>query len=283
MLTDILIISSTPDIIDQGFIVPVFTGSVQELGRQATSCGFDGLEFMPNPEDIPDADKTRRVLANEGSKVSVVNSGRVQAQGYALLHRDAELRRRSIEIFKDLIEFAGQLEARVGLGMARGFGDATLQGSDLKSAMYDIFGDLALHAESHGTVVMLEPADAGIVAAIGSMTEAADMARSLSSPGFSVMLDSLELWDVEASITEGVEAAQGLADHIQLYDPGHLPPGILTEGERLDWDELASVLTTTGFVGTGSVLPHPDGNIDAIAKISADFLRRTLTQPRKEA
>jgi sugar phosphate isomerase/epimerase len=36
------------------FVVKVLTGRPEELGQRAVSWGYDGIEFMPNPDDIPD-------------------------------------------------------------------------------------------------------------------------------------------------------------------------------------------------------------------------------------
>ena len=54
---------------------------------------------------------------------------------------------------------------------------------------------------------MLEPADPGYVAVVLRVHEAAEQARLVGSPGFSIMLDTHQLEVVEPSFEEGFAAA----------------------------------------------------------------------------
>jgi len=42
----------TPDMQQLDFVVKVLTGTPEELGRTAVSWGYDGIEFMLDPEPI---------------------------------------------------------------------------------------------------------------------------------------------------------------------------------------------------------------------------------------
>lgn len=46
--------ASTPDMLQYKFVVKVLTGTPKELGQRAIDWGYDGIEFMPNPERVPD-------------------------------------------------------------------------------------------------------------------------------------------------------------------------------------------------------------------------------------
>jgi hypothetical protein len=45
--------ASTPDIAELGFVVKVLTGSIEALPKIAVEWGYRGIEFMPDPERIP--------------------------------------------------------------------------------------------------------------------------------------------------------------------------------------------------------------------------------------
>jgi len=77
---------------------------------------------MPNPEHVPNPEVFAGALRRTGAVILVVNSGRIAAQGLALLHKDTSVRRKSLEAFKNILDFAGYFKARVGLGAARGPG-----------------------------------------------------------------------------------------------------------------------------------------------------------------
>ena len=100
----ILVFCSTPDVEADGFVVPILAEPIERLAARAASLGFDGLEFLPDPGDIPEPERLRSVLDAAGVGLGVVNSGRMAARGFALLHRDARRRR---EFDRDLQALRG--------------------------------------------------------------------------------------------------------------------------------------------------------------------------------
>lgn len=263
--------ASTPDIADLGFIVKVLTGDIGELPRRAVEWGYSGIEFMPDPEKIPEPAAMERALRAAGAVMPVVNSGRMGVQGMALLHEDDGVRRKSIYAFKRMLDFAGYFGARVGLGVARGKGTwVPVQLAD------EVFRELAEHAERAGAVIMLEPADPGVTAFINTMDHAMAWVGRVASPAFSIMLDTYQLAESEPSLEHGIRAACGQARHIHLYDPSRWPPGISAETNRLDWTRIFQLLRETGFHGSASVVLAPEGDPADAARQTGSFLRQAL-------
>ncbi len=266
--------ASTPDIIDLAFIVKVLTGDIGELPRRAVEWGYSGIEFMPDPENIPQPALMERALEAAGAVMPVVNSGRMGVQGMALLDEDQRVRRKSIDAFKRMLDFAGYFRARVGLGVARGKGT---QVPDQLAG--EVFRELAEHAERAGAVIMLEPADPGVTAFINTMDHAMAWVSRVASPAFSIMLDTCQLAESEPSIEHGIRAARGQARHIHLYDPSRWPPGVCAETGRLDWPRIFELLRETGFQGSASVVLVPEGEPAEAARKTAAFLRRAFAAP----
>ena len=276
LISQLLAFSSTPDVIADNFVVPILTETIDKLMARAIELGFDGLEFLPNPNDIPDPGKLLSISEAAGAKIGVINSGRLQPNGYAILHKDENQRRKSIEVYKRLIDLAGAVGARVGLGMARGVDTMTAKQPELASIMQDVFGEIAEHAVQAGTVVMLEPADPGYAAAILTISEAVEQAELIKSPGFSIMIDTAQLDQIEDSVDLGFSHAKGLADHIHLYDLNHWPPGVRDGKYRLDWDEVKASMVRHKFQGSGSMVLVPEGDVDEQMKKATSFIRKTL-------
>ena len=274
-ITALNVFCSTPDVAAEKFVVPLLTDGFSGLADRAAEMGFDGLEFLPSADDCPAPDALSKAVDAAGIAVSVINSGRMRSRGYALLHKDPDRRRQSIDVFKRYIALAGALGARVGLGLARGDA-ATTESGDLGPLMRDVFGEVGDHAHRCGTTVMLEPADPGYVAIILRVREAVSVARQVNSPGLRIMLDTYQLHEVEESIPDGFRAADGLADHIHLYDPGHWSPGIADPARRMDWDLIRGAMDATGFSGTGSIVLPKEGDREAGVKASLAFLRQRL-------
>lgn len=264
------IFSSTPDIIEHNFVVNVLTGEPEDLLNRAVEYGYDGIEFLPDPDNIPDPVRLKDAMQRSGGSIPVLNTGRLAAQGVTLLHADARVRRKSLEAFKSIVSAAGHIGASVGLGMSRGFPDP----ASAEQLADEVFRELAEHAEKAGTVVMLEPADPGYVGNfVTTVKEAAAWAKRIGSPGFSIMLDTYQLSEIEPSLAQGIRDAEGLARHIHLYDPSQWPPGVQDSHLRLDWNHVSATLQEENFTGTGSVVLAPEGDPAVTARKSAAFLR----------
>jgi sugar phosphate isomerase/epimerase len=270
--------ASTSDVESLGFIVKVLTGNLCELPERAKAWGFDGIEFMPDPENVPDPQSVEAALRATGAVMPVVNSGRLSVQGMALLDADAAIRRRSLAAFRRIIEFAGHFGAKVGLGVARGAGIPGASPEEMDLLAGDVFAELAGQAQRDGAVIMLEPADPGVTSYINTMDEAMAWVDRIASPAFTVMMDTYQLAESEPSIAHGIRAARRRATHIHLYDPSRWPPGVLSEGEGLDWPLIVRLLREEGFHGSASVVVAPEGDPEAAARTSAAFLRRLFKE-----
>jgi len=270
--------ASTPDMLQFEFVVKVLTGTPEELGRRALDWGYDGIEFMPNPERIPDPELFAISLRRTGAVVPVINSGRIAAQGLALFHEDAGIRKKSVDAFKSMLDFAGYLKARVGLGAARGPGLPGASREEMERMAVEVFRELAEHAEKAGTIIMLESAESEFTSLINTNQEAMAMVEKVGSPGFSVMLDTHQLWAAESSIEEGIRVTRGQARHIHLYEPSRLPPGVSSEKEALGWRHIVRVLREEGFPGSASVDIVPEGDPEPAARQSVAYLRRIFNE-----
>ncbi len=269
--------SSSPDIEKFGFVVKVLTGSPEELAQQCAEWGYDGIEFLPDPENIPDPEPYKRALADEGVGLYVVNSGRIGAQGLGLLDEEPSVREQAIHCFKGLIDFAAHFDARVGLGMARGKGIEGASKVEMDRLAEDVFCEIASHASQAGVVVMLEAAEPDVTAYLNTMDEVMEMVDKVDSPNFSAMLDTHQLFGAEPTIEHGIRAARGVATHIHFYDPSRWPPGVVSEKDRLDWPRLLQILREVHLPETGSFVLAPEGDPRVAAIRAREYLLDFLT------
>jgi D-psicose/D-tagatose/L-ribulose 3-epimerase len=274
------IFASTPDMEADAFMVRVMTGTLREIAAQSVEWGYDGFELLPNPQHVPEPADVERALLEAGACVTVINSGRVYAQGMALLHEDLDERRRAMLAYKRLIDLGAALGAPIGLGAARGAKDRCIAGPELNAVALGVFEELASYATSVGGLVMLEPADSDEVPSVPTVAEAVAWVERIDSPSLRIMLDTYQIATVEDSFEAAFAASKGLARHIHLYDPGRRPPGTSVAGEQLDWAGVARGLAASGFEGTGSVvLPEGDAaEAEDAARTSARFLRGLLVE-----
>jgi len=236
----ICVFASTPDIHERGFLVQVLTGSPEELAEQSLARGYDGFEFMPNPERVPDPSLFVRAIEKTGAVLPVVNSGRLVRTGWTLFSADRAIASRARDSFKEMLAFAGAVGASVGLGIARGPTQKDLASHEMDSLAEDLFCELAEYAELVGTTILFEPAESEITDFALTVAEVMTWVERIGSPAFRLMLDTQQLVDNESSLTEGIRAAQKEALHIHLFDRGRTPPRSIEDG--LDWDLVFNLL-----------------------------------------
>lgn len=275
MPTPILcLFASEPDFATLGFVVKVLTGAPEDLGRTAVEWGYDGIEFMPDPERMPDAIAFEKALQKTGAVMPVVNSGRIAAQKLALIHEDPEIRRRALRGFKAMLDFGGHFRSRVHLGICRGKGIPGATKAEMDRMADDVFRELAAHAERVGAIILLEAAETDLTSYINIMDEVMAWVDRIASPAFAPMLDTHQLYGSERSIEAGIRAARGKAQHIHLFEPSRYPPGVLVNKPVLDWPGIAQVLREEGLPRSASVVIASEGDPEPVARTSAKYLRR---------
>ena len=266
--------ASTPDFLALGFLVKVLTGDPQQLGRTAMAWGYDGIEFMPDPDRVPDPVAFGKALAATGAVMPVVNSGRIAAQKLALIHEDAAIRRRALQGFKAMLDFGGHFRSRVHLGICRGRGIPGASTAEMDRIAEDVFRELTAHAERVGATILLEAAETEYTNYINTMDEVMAWVDKIGSPAFAPMLDTHQLYGAEPSIEAGIRAARGKALHIHLFEPSRYPPGVLVGKPVLNWPHIAQLLRKEGLPGSASVVIASEGDPEPVARTSAAYLRQ---------
>lgn len=74
-----------------------------------------------------------------------------------------------------------------------------------------------------------------------------------------------------------ISAAEGRPNHVHLYEENHWPPGLLAPEKSSDWPLIARLLRESGFNGSGAVPLPAEGDVEAGARKSAQFLRRLFS------
>lgn len=258
------------------WVVKVSTGTPEEITQRAVDLGYDGIEYMPDPDNPLDPEVMELALRKAGAILPVINSGRFDTQGYALFHPDPAVRKKSIEVYKGFIDFAGYLAARVGLGAAGGRLPPGKSYQDSEKIIEEVLHKLVMHALRARVVLMLEPR--GVKSGyMGSVGQVMTWVKRFNSPALSVMLDTDTHALYEPSIEYAIHSSEGQAKHIHLYDPGKQPVGIKPEKERYNWNSIVQALREEHFEGTGSVTLFTQGDPIPAATKTATFLRQIFT------
>lgn len=264
--------AAAPDLLGRKFLVRVLTGTPEELAARAAAWGYDGIEYLPDPLDVPDPERFARPFRDAEVSLPVVNTGRMPARGLRLFDPDPAAAERARRAFKRILDFAGALNAKVGLGIARGAALPGLSDAEMGRHAEAVFRELAAHAGRAGTVILLEAAEPEHTRSIATTDEVMHWVERVASPAFGVMLDTQQLSSAEPSVEHGIRAAKRQAAHFHLFDPGRHPPGL--GSEPLDWGRFFRVLREEGYAGTASVALIREGDPEPAARRVLRFLRQ---------
>ncbi len=267
----IFLFASSPDILEKTTAAQLLVGTPEELGIRSLKLGYDGFEFMPNPELMPDTKQFLSALKQTGAEMPVVNTGRMLRSGTTLFDSNPKIAARACDCFKQMLDFAGAIGANVGLGIARGVARTDLSAEAMDAFAEQLFHELAAHAERAGTSILFEPGAIDGTNFALTVASVISWVDRIASPAFRAMIDTQQLIDSETSIESGVRAARGETTYLHLFDPGRHPPGLALDG--LDWLAFFRLLREESFHGGAAVMLPSSGDIDNGAKKVASFLR----------
>jgi len=269
------LLASTPDIVATGYMVNLLLGPPDLLGAEASALGYDGIEFFPGPPGTVGVAELDQALKRFDLTLTAVNSGRIVAEGFTLLHPDAAIRARALSRVKDLLDFAGHFGAPVTLAGTKGSLPAGASVEAAETLAEAIFSDLARFGASAGSTLLLAPTHEADSNFICTVAEAVAWVQRIHHPAFGLMLDTYHLHRKEASVLEGLSAAAGLVQQLHLYDPGRVPPG--TRGRPgLDWRAIMATLRDIGYEGAASVCLAHSGDRRAQGQETVSYLRSLM-------
>lgn len=208
-----------------------------EACKAIRKAGYTGIEIAPftlaeKPRDVTPAQRAeyRDIIRSEGLTFVGFHWIMVSPKGLHVSGPDAELRRRSWEHIRDLVDLCADLGPDGVLVFGSPKQRATTGGLTREQATRNYIDGLATvapHAATRGVTILVEALPIGQCDVIQSLAEAAGVVRELASPGVRTM------FDVHNAIDE-VEPHPVLIDryfelirhvHVNELDGGHCGSG----------------------------------------------------------
>ncbi len=249
----------------------VFWDDLEKSCAAAADVGFAGVElFLPDANAV-EAPRLRRVLDSTGLDLAAVGTG----AGW-VLHRlhlcDSDDRRRiaARDFIRGLIDFAGPFGAPVIIGSMQG--PATLDGSELKARdwLRDALDDLARHAQSYDTPVLLEPLNRYETKLVNTLGAGVELVESLTIDNVQLLGDFFHMNIEEHDLAASLRATGTRLGHVHFVDSNREAAG----RGHLEFEPLRNALTDIGYDGyvSAEARPLPD-SMTAAKTTMATFQR----------
>ncbi len=226
-----------------------------EACRHMRAAGYEGIEIAPftlseDPCNISEADRRqyREILEGEGLRFVGLHWLMVAPKGLHVTTPDDELRARSWEHIRGLIDLCASL----GEGGVMVFGSplqrGTTGGSTREEAtkrFVEGLASVAPHAEQRGVSILVEALPKNQTDVIGTLAEAVEVVRQVNSPAVATMFDTHNAVDETEPHDVLIERYFPLIRHVHVNetDGGHCGTG------DYDFRPVLAPLARLGYTG----------------------------------
>jgi sugar phosphate isomerase/epimerase len=219
--------------------------------RLVAETGYDGIEIAPftfgeSITDVPAEQRRtiRQVAADHGLEIVGLHWLLASPKGLHIHTRDEALRRKTVDYLRALVDFAGDVGARVmifGSPAQRRLEDGDVQGAWARTQ--DSFRQVLPALAERGVILCQESLPAPEADFIQTAAEAARMVRELDHPNFRLMLDVKSMCSEDRRPAEIIREFAPLVEHFHANDANRRGPGF---GDT-DFRPIAAALEDVGY------------------------------------
>lgn len=146
----------------------------EESIRKASEYGYDGVELALKSADEIDPETLRQWLKKYSVEVSCITTGQIFAdRGLYFTHPNQEMRKKTIEVFSELIDLAGEFGGVVNAGRTRGFIGPDQTREETEKLFVDTMQILCDRASEKNVQLIIEPVNRYEINFINSLDDGA--------------------------------------------------------------------------------------------------------------
>ncbi len=252
---------------DSAFVV--WRGFEQSI-KKASEYGYDGVELaLKSVEDI-DRAQLRSWLSKYNMEVSCITTGQVFADlGLYFTHPDLEMRKKTIEVFKGLIDVAGEFGGLINAGRTRGFVGPGQTKEEAENLFVDTMQILCDEAEKKQVQVLIEPVNRYEINFVNSLDEGAVVLEKVERSNCGLHADVFHMNLEDDKIGGSLIRNAKWVKYVHLADSNRYAPGL----GHIDFDEVFDALKQNRYDGWVSVEILPGDDPDWMARKAIDFLK----------
>ena len=235
----------------------VFSGDLAESCRKAAELGFPAVELFLASAETVSTETLKRVLAENGLRVSAVGTGGgFLRHGWTLCSPEPEARENAKSLITELISFAGEIEAPVIIGSMKGSIASGIQPERVFGWLTESLVQLAEWAGSCNTQLLLEPLNRYESNFMNRLEEAVELISSMQTKNLAIIADLFHMNIEEESFSQALRYAAPLLSYLHFVDSNRRAPGF----GHLDFEKIACILSEIRYDGylSAEVLPYPD-------------------------
>ena len=236
---------------------------------KAAEYGYHGVELALKTADEINPDNLAKWLVKNKLEVSCISTGQVFATlGLYFTHKEKEIRRNAVEVFKGLVYLAKDFGKTVNVGRARGFVEKGQSREEAEKLFIDTATRICEIADNCGVSIIIEPVNRYEINFINSLDEGAVLLSKMELPNIGLMPDVFHMNIEDDRIGDSLVRNASLIRYIHFADSNRLAPG---KG-HIDFDDVFNGLKKAKFDGWTSIEILPKPEPDTAAYDAAQFI-----------
>ncbi len=251
----------------------VFRG-LDESAPVAKELGYGGLEIAVAAREDLDSRSLRLLLARYELDVPVFSTGQMsRVLGLHFSDPDPDTRNRAVDVFKGIVDLAGEFGADVNVSLVRGW---LPDGGDPKEALGWVTACLEAacrRAERHGSRLLLEQMNRYETNYLNSAAEVGEYIRAIGIPNLKLHADTFHMNIEDRDIPGTLEEYRSELGYVHFADSNRLAPG----SGHLDFAGVVGALARIGYTGWVGLEVLRVPNAIQAAKSSIEYLRGLST------
>ena len=253
----------------------------EDTCKAAVAAGYTGLEVAPYTlsEDpirltVDQRRTARRIMESEGLTCTGLHWLLSAPKGMHITTPDRELREKSWDYLRALIDLAADLGKEPVMVLGSGKARDNIEGAtveDAKNRLKEGLAGIAPSAESAGVTILMEPLAPHLCRVVNTLEEAMEIVRAVNSPAVQTVFD---VHNAAAEPLPHDETIEKYFDHIRYVQINEMAGGY-PGSDNYDFRPMLKTLKELGYSGWISMevfdlSPGPE----KISKESAEHIRR---------
>lgn len=246
----------------------------EESILKAADYGYDGVELALKSVDEIHPDRLDGWLKRAGISVSSISTGQFFAErGLCFTSPEADVRKRTVVEFRELIRLAKDFGGIVNIGRIRGSIHPGQTLGEAQQLFIDSLLSLADEAEQNHVIIVVEPVNRYEINYINNLDQGSALLDAMQRSCMGLMPDvfhmNIEDDDLPVSILRNARWIR----YVHFADSNRRSPG---DGHT-DFGMILNALREIGYEGwtTLEILPEP--NPDAAARRGITYLRERFS------
>lgn len=246
------------------FSALAYKGQIDENIKKIKNLGYDGIELAVREPEILDIKELQSLLDKYNFPVPAIGTGQAFGEeGLSFTNPDEEIREKAVQRIKSHVKLANILDAKVIIGLVRGFSDKNIEESTTEKWLIDSLRECAI--ENKNVKLAIEPINRYETDIVNTVKSGLELLDKIGLDNIGLLLDTFHMNIEEPSISESIKLCGERLFHFHIADSNRWYPG----AGHIDFKEILDVLNQEGYTDfiSAEIMPMPDPDTAAIETI----------------